>query len=375
VKRITEALAASRLVGLLVVVLALAAGLAGCGGGGGGGGTPTPTVTPTATATPGLTGAFEYEGIDHVSWWHDEYQGQTGSDSRQALAGTGASWAGLLVTWYVSNRTATTIAADVQRTPTSEVLIAAIRELRSRGLKVMLKPHVDSNDNVWRGDLAPSDTNSWFASYTDYMMSMARLAEQEHVEMLCMGTELRSLSGADHQAEWASLIGQLRSAYGGKLTYAANANSAMDEFKSVSFWSLLDVAGLDAYVPLSSLTDPTRAQLVSGWSQGPAGDMLGNYRNWAASHGKPVIITEIGYRSMNGANMRPWEFSGSAAYDPTEQADCYYAAFAVFLQERSWMKGIFWWSWDVPVPAANDLGYTPRNKPAGTFLAERYSAS
>jgi serralysin len=351
-----------------LLVVASAGTLLSCGGGGGGGGTPTPTPTPTPL--PPLTGAFEYEGIDHVSWWFNQYQGQEGTDSRQALTATGANWAGILVTWYVADRSATTIAADAQSTPSTEALTEAIRDLRGRGLKVMLKPHVDSKDGTWRGDVLPTDTNAWFASYTGFIVGMARLAEQEHVEMLCVGTELKTLSGAAYQAKWTEIIAQVRSVYGGKLTYAANASTLPDEYATVSFWSLLDYAGLDAYVALTTKTDPTRAELVAGWS-----GALTTFRNWASGHGKPVIFTEIGYRSMNGANIRPWEFGGSGTYDPTEQTDCYYAMFSVFLPERSWMKGAFWWSWDVPVPPASDLGYTPRGKPAGDFLRERYTAS
>ena len=69
--------------------------LTGCGVGG------SPSApTPAATPPPGGAG-FAYDGITHVSWWHDEYGYPAGTDSRRALAGTGAGWAGLHVTWYM----------------------------------------------------------------------------------------------------------------------------------------------------------------------------------------------------------------------------------------------------------------------------------
>jgi hypothetical protein len=352
-------------------VLAFALCLSGCGGDGGGG-----ASTPTPAPLPSLTGTFDYRGMNHVSWWYNEYQGATASDSRQALATSGANWTGVLVTWYVANRNATTIAADSQRTPSDDALAEAIGNLHSRDVKVMLKPHVDSNDGTWRGSLTPSDANAWFASYTAYLTRMAHFAEQQHVEMLCVGTELATLSGSAYSAQWTSVINQIRVEYHGSLTYAANANSAGDEFTRVSFWSQLDLAGLDAYAPLTNKSDPTREELVAGWSRGPGGDnMLAAYRNWQRSHGKPVVLTEIGYRSVTGANRAPWDFNATAAYDPTEQANCYFAAFSVFLPERSWMKGAFWWAWPVSPPSATDTDYTPRNKPAGTLLTERYTAS
>jgi hypothetical protein len=342
----------------------------GCGGGGSAS-SPTPEPGPT----PSLSGVFEYEGITHVSWWFDEYQGASGTNSRQALNATGANWAGLLLTWYMDDRNSTTIQPDSQRTPSESAVIEAIRHLHRLGLKVMLKPHVDVKDDTWRGSVRPSNTASWFASYASYITSMARLAEAESVEMLCVGTEFARLSGADLRNRWAAVIAQVRESYHGRITYAANANSAADEFTSVSFWDLVDLAGLDVYVPLTNRDDPSPADLVAGWTRNRNGDnMLAAYRNWQRSHGKPVIFTEIGYRSANGTNRAPWEYGTTLSYDGVEQADCYYAAFAVWLPERAWMKGIFWWSWDVPTPAANDTGYTPRNKPAGEFLRERFSS-
>ena len=369
----------SRFAGVVGVFL-LAVSLLGCGGGNNGTPTPTPnptpipTATPTPTPLPPLTGTFDYKGIDYVSWQASEYQGATATDSRQALAATGASWAGVLVTWYMADQHATTIAPG-SSTPTEAALIEAIANLHSHNVKVMLKPHVDSNDSVWRGAISPSDVNAWSASYKSYLTHMAQFAKQNNVEMLCIGTELKTMSGAAYSAHWTDLINQIKAEYHGLLTYAANANSLGDEFTSVSFWDQLDLIGLDAYVPLTNKNDPTPQELVAGWSQGPNGNLLAAYRNLASSYGKSVIFTEIGYRSMAGTNRAPWDFSVTAAYDPTEQENCYYAAFAVFLPEHSWMKGIFWWDWAVSPPSALDTDYTPRNKPAGTFLTERYSAT
>jgi hypothetical protein len=355
---------------------------AACGGNGGGTPTPTPTLTPTpppATVTPtpeAPAGTFDYEGMNHVAWQSNQYAGAEGTASREALASTGANWAGLLVTWYMQTKDSSAIAPDGQRTPSDASLAEAIQHFHSRGLKVMLKPHVDVNDSTWRGSILPPDTAAWFASYDTFMTQMARFAEAQQVEMLCVGTELARLSNRTYRTQWAQIIANVRANYGGRLTYAANANYAADEFSSVAFWDLLDLGGLDGYVPLTNKSNPTLDELIAAWSRNRDGtDMRSAFRYWQSSHGKPAIFTEIGYRSADGANISPWEWSNTAAYDPNEQLDCYYAAFSVWLEEKSWMKGLFLWSWDVPAPSASDTGYTPRNKPAGTFLQARYSAS
>lgn len=338
-----------------VVVIALAA----CGSPAGGPSDPTPS--PTAR--------FAYNGLDHVSWWHDEYLSADGTASRRALAATSANWAGVLVTWYMPDKTSTDIAPDLQQTPTDEAVRRAILELRGQGLKVMLKPHVDVRDGTWRGTIAPSDRPAWFRSYRAFLLHYAALAQESGAELLCVGTELATLSDARGAADWVEIIAAVRGAYGGLLTYAANATSPADEFTSVSFWGRLDVLGLDAYVPLTDKLNPSREELVRAWTRNRYGaDMVSAFRNWQAAWGKPVIFTEIGYRSADGANRAPWDWQVSAGADNSEQADCYEAAYQVWTRESAWMNGIFWWAWSVSEPRPGDTDYNPRGKPAEGVL-------
>jgi hypothetical protein len=332
-----------------------------------GGNSPAPSPTPSPSAGP--KARFEYNGLTHVSWWHDEYLYPEATESRRALADTGAGWAGVLVTWYMERRDSSEMSPDAQKTPSDDGLSAAIRELRALGLAIMLKPHVDVMDGTWRGTVRPGDTARWFAAYRQFLTHYAALAERSGVQLFCVGTELATLSDARYADEWREVIASVRAVYHRPLTYAANANAPGDEYASVSFWPLLDLPGLDVYTPLTGKTDPSRAELVRGWTANRYGqNMVAAYRNWQASHGKPVIFTEIGYRSADGTNRAPWDYQATAPYDPGEQADCYAAAFEVFAGESQWMKGAFWWDWSVPPPSAADTDYTPRGKPAEQVL-------
>lgn len=348
--------------------LALAA--LGCGSAPSGPASPTPIPGPRV----GPSG-FEYNGVTHVSWWHDEYLGSEASISRDALAtATRANWAGVLVTWYMDTRTSIEIGADPRQTPSDAAVEEAIRDLHGRGLKVMLKPHVDVKDGTWRGQIAPRDAATWFASYRGFISRYAALAEASSVELFNVGTELVSLSDSRYAAAWAQVITSVRAVYRGPLTYSANANIPGDEYTSVSFWDLLDVTGLDVYVSLTRKNDPAPAELAQAWTSDADGqNMVAAYRNWQASHGKPVIFAEIGYRSVDGANTRPWDFSFEGPPDPAEQADCYEAALEVWSRESSWMRGTFWWDWPVAAPGPDDTDYTPRDKPAVAVLQHWYS--
>jgi hypothetical protein len=131
----------------------------------------------------------------------------------------------------------------------------------------------------------------------------------------------------------------------------------------------LDLLGLDGYFPLTDRNDVTLADLVSAWTSNRYGeDLVATVQNFFNSRAKPVIFTELGYMSVDGANREPWNFALAGGYDPAEQRDCYEAALSVWSSQSSWMKGFFWWAWPVPAPQANDLDYNPRGKPAELVL-------
>ena len=117
-------------------------------------------------------GGFQFYGITHVSWWFDEYTYATATASRNDFAATNANWAGVLVTWYQPSITANAMAPSSTQTPTDAAVKQAIQEFHNKGIKVMLKPHVDVNDaaSSWRGNINPqiptpgfrTIPNSWF---------------------------------------------------------------------------------------------------------------------------------------------------------------------------------------------------------------------
>jgi hypothetical protein len=95
-------------------------------------------------------------------------------------------------------------------------------------------------------------------------------------------------------------------------------------------------------------------------------------RRW----GKPIIFTEIGYRSLDGANMAPWDWQAEGKVDLQEQADCYRAFFETFWKRYDWFSGVFWWYWetDPEQGGLQDTDYTPHGKPAEAVLQEFFGA-
>jgi hypothetical protein len=343
-------------------------------------GDATKTVTQTVKVITTVSSGFTYNGITHVSWWTPEYSTPAGTASEDALALARGNWAGVLVTWYMPNATSTTIAAlttgNGPLTPSDNDVIAAITELHAKSLKVMLKPHVDVNDppiNTWRGAITPSDINAWFVSFNAFILHYANLAAANNVEMLCFGTEYKSMtndpsnmSDPNNAANWANTIAQIRNVYSGKLAYAANSASVGDEYTGVPFWNAVDVIGLDGYFSLTNQSTPTLTQLIAAWSNNWRGEnVLAAVQNFAAAHpGQPVTFTEIGYRSVAGGNKNPWDFSTGTVVDDTEQRNCYEAMYEIWSQQTA-IKGNFWWAWQVQPPnLSTDTDYSTWNKPA-----------
>lgn len=332
-------------------------------------------LAPLAVAQS-LSG-FEYNGIVLASWSPTEYTTPAATTSEQALASTQASWASVVLTWYQDTVTSTTI-APANKTPTDAAVEQAIQNLHSLGLKVMLKPHVDLNYPVngqWRGNINPgaSGMDAWFASYTSFIVKYAQMAQAQGVEALNMGTELVEMTGSANQSRWQAVINAIRSDYSGLLAYGANATYLGDEFTSVSFWQWVDLIGLDGYVPLTGHADPSLAELVAGWRNDRySQNFFAAVQNLNAAYQKPIIFTELGYESAAGTNTEPYAYGYAAAYDPTEQRNCYDAFFLAWSAQSSWMKGVFWWDWEVTEPAPGSLAYPPWGRPAEDVLRAWY---
>jgi hypothetical protein len=313
-----------------------------------------------AAALPATAHAEWQRGVNFTTYRSNAYA-MPGSDSSLArVAADKNDSVEIVVTWYMADANSNTIAADPNRTPTDSSVLHAMQSARSLGLNVVLKPHVNPNDGSWRGGIHPTDPTAWFRSYETFIDHYADLARQGGAEMLVIGDELKSMSGWNNASQWKSIITGIRKRFHGKLTYAAN----YDEI-NVSFWSSMDYVGVDAYFPLASTSDPSVSDLVSAWS---SRGYLANLQHAAEVTGKPVLFTEIGYRSEPNTASHPGVWATSALVDQAAQANAYEAAFEAFAG-RPWFAGMYWWNWPAALPASGqDSDYPPYLKPAESVM-------
>ncbi|MEM9023842.1 MAG: hypothetical protein AAGB22_08865, partial [Bacteroidota bacterium] len=231
-------------------------------------------------------------------------------------------------------------------------------EARQRGMATMLKPQVWVR-NGWPGSVAMATDQDWdrfFEAYYRWMRHYALLAEMRDMDMLCVGVEFVNAT-LEQPERWRQLIRQLRGIYGGAMVYAANWGK---EFEQLTFWDELDYLGINCYYPLGTDSNATVAEL-----RVQCENVLDGIQAVAEQHNKPVLFTEIGFRSVNHSWLKPWEEAWGQPVNLDAQHKAYQAMIES-LQDETWMAGIFWWKWPANLDYGrhNQRSFTPKEKPA-----------
>jgi hypothetical protein len=309
----------------------------------------------------------------------DDYGSTNFQQSLRNLKATGATYVGFTIPYYQSNIYSTDIGPGFN-TPTDAALAAGIDYAHSIGLAVAFKIHVEPYDGNWRAYINPSDRTTWFNNYGSVLVHLGQIAATHHVELINLGTEMVSVAASNMNStntqNWITLIQKVRAVFSGKLVYDAGSNNNNDdpfenEKKYIGFWSYLDYAGLSAYYSLNG-PDNSVQSLEAAWDAWNKNDIQG----FAASVGKPILFTEVGYRSLQGAHTAPWNWGASGGADLTEQANDYQALIE-YWNAYPYMQGVFFWDWS-PNPSAGgsgDTGYTPQNKPAEQVMKKWFTSA
>lgn len=264
--------------------------------------------------------------------------------------------------------------SPVAESETPAALRHAIEDAHALGLKVLLKPHVmlaRLTPAEWRGTIGfddPQERARWWRSYRDFILAQAQLAADTGVEMLAIGVELRRMV-RESPDEWTRLIHDVREVYRGRLTYAANWYHEVGE---VPFWRQLDLIGVQFFYPLATTrVPPNDGQLAAALDA-----VLADLRELGRFEDRPVLFTEIGYRSAAGALIEPWAWpSAGEPVDARVQAHAY-ATLLDRLGHTDWLEGVFWWNWlTEPRPGAGFAAdFTPQDKPAEARLRAAWTA-
>ena len=304
------------------------------------------------------------------------YRSAAGQREIENICNLGVSYVALIATVAQESYQSTRMFEDFHYTPADTELAAAIETFHRHGIKVMLKPMIECLDSVWRGNICfPAKQmmipgievdywGKWFANYTECMAHYAQLAEENGVELFCIGCELMGCEPQENH--WPAVIRRVREIYHGPVTYNANQYHPGKAFVR-KWFSELDLLGVSFYTG-TARPDPTATELAADLQ--PSVDAL---EAVVRETGVPLFFAECGSRSVVGGTLQPWMYYNEGDYDGESQAN-YLAGVVRAFSSCPWWKGLMWWKWDEQQKRPHytqphgDTGFTIHGKPAAQVM-------
>lgn len=356
--------------------------------------------------------------IKGYSWgwtgWRGSYAAPEATESMQKLADTGTEWICIAFAPNMKSYDSPEIVfGDANPNMiTDDELRNTIDKARAAGMKPMLKPVVNSADDVWRAwirfyrpvtaeeraagitgefdpwgeeprmregevkDLAKWD--EWWDDYTNYIVHYAKIAEETEVPVLCLGCEMNSTE--EFEDKWRNLIKKVREVYHGQITYDVNHGNEdkvkwLDDLDFISISAYYPIPGPDGQIVETPAETTTSVDEIKAALE-PVKKHLAEV---SAKWGKPILFIESGVTAVRGCARTPWAHVDERAdwpNDDQEQANFYLANFEVFWDEP-WFMGWCWWDWPARLypeaSAATDRSFCVYGKEAEQVLREWYA--
>ena len=353
-----------------------------------------------------IESSFDYFGVAYPCYLGKQNNGATPADynlENGTYANKSFNWLvedtkintiEIVVNWYMDNLNSSEIKRhDLTpernwcHTPDDDDVANVIHRAHAKGLKVILKPHVDVLDappeKDWRAHIAPDDLSLWKESYRDFIMHYASVASAHYEtgDIFVIGCELISMTTPEHTGFWEQLITDVNAIYNGKITYAANFSGIysdyIPEYKQIGFWDHedLDLIGIDAYFKLDA-ADSSVTQLEKAWKKHK--EDIEEWRSQEALS-KPVFFPEIGYHSAIDSYKAPWQGDANNLGEPDEdvQYACYEATYK-YWSKVPWFDGMLFWavSPDLkkdfpPGTSTEHKGYSPVYEVEGDIVEKK----
>jgi hypothetical protein len=301
------------------------------------------------------------EPVCGMTWgWvgsRSDWQSEESLFSFDALGRINVNWVTIAFEGLQDSPQSTKIDFGVDQMVSDEQVRWAIRLAKSKGYKVCLKPVINCRNGSWRGFISFFDEDvpaeptwdEWFASYRKFINHYAQIAQEEGVELFCVGCEMVMTDKKD--SHWRQVISEARVVYQGPITY--NCDKYQED--RLSWWDAVDVISSSGYYPLGT------------WDQ-----HLDRIEKVVAKHNKPFLFLEAGCPSRSTSPARPNDWTMEGPADGEAQRDFYAEMLGAF--SRDWVDGFMLWDWPAilyPIDqASSNRDYCVYGKPAEKLLAE-----
>lgn len=304
------------------------------------------------------------------------------------MAAMNIDWVVLIATVMQDTFSSTRQYRDFEITPGDDELMEIIDYIHSKGIKVQLRPMLETQDGHGRLQVyfCPDRERipgrgtryweDWFRSMELRSRHYARIAKVTGCEHFGIDSELDRTVMPETHHHWKEVIKAVRSEYKGTLDSCHTQHlDFLEQLKDKSHWWYdLDSLSLSAYFEVVNKPGATVEELCKGLVP-----TVEYYEKVAREFGKPFYFGECGCTSSMGAAACPWGWTGEGGYAPYEQANYLEAVLRTFW-DKPWWYGLYWWKWDEQnyreafgADSAGDKGFIIKGKPAGDIMREWYS--
>lgn len=305
------------------------------------------------------------------------YGTASSAESLDHLAALGTEWVSITPFGFMSTTNDTRVRGEHDSeipdgAESKQRLVQVVAQARQHQLKIMLKPHIWIRGGAWRGAIQPYDARgkldwqTWWDSHDAWILYYAEIARELEVEALVVGLELHTAVQA-HPERLRALAESVREIYPGHITYAANWNEPVPQ----DVWKSLDSVGVQFYPPLVS----EQGAYDEAEARSTMRKHLDAWSRLARRIDRPLVLTEVGYRSADIAfshpNAWPEKFEGKT--DERRQKKAYKLLFEEVANTPN-LKGIFLWKYftNARTDEEGPSGFSPRGKQAEAVVRQYY---
>ena len=231
-------------------------------------------------------------------------------------------------------------------TPSPKELAIVASTAERAGLYVSLRPLLDEKSlGISRVFWKPLHPGAWFASYQEFLLRYAEMAQRTGVRELINGTEFVQFGKSPY---WRSLDRALRHVFKGTLAYANNWGHPVGGNGGPGVQETVD-----AYPPMPQMpADASVARLAAGWAA------------FDRRLPRGTVETEVDIAAVPGAFAKPYQlYWNGARLVPSVQVRWFTAACRAMASTH--MGGIYFWA----VGLGQALNIPPRRSDPASWVS------
>jgi hypothetical protein len=229
-------------------------------------------------------------------------------------------------------------------TPSVADIQALTQIARAHGLRVEYRVLLEvAGQNGQSESLRPASTQTWLTSLLTAETPALRLAQQEQVSEVVVGTETAAIEGSPL---WKGFFTQAAKIYGGMLSYATWGGGGTEGFfSSKRVLPPVGLYGATAYPSVNLPADASVSQLTAAWNK--------FLQTAPESVLRRTAIDEIGIPAAVGSYSDPWNWDDvTAAPDDEVQANWFEAACDAAVAAH--LRAIYFWNVNLSDNPEND---------------------